>query len=102
MVLPLGAPASYDAAALPVDATGLSQRFEASRRYNLSIGDHRVKLSLPCNAKPSETDDEDEAEQPRHKHRPLHRGEIVPHIPTLFEQLDTARLAVVRASAKAR
>ena len=37
--------------------------------------------------------DEDEVSYPKSQRRSLHKDEIVPHIPTLYEQLDMAGVA---------
>ncbi len=41
----------------------------------------------------AESEPDDEIIDPKSQRRPLKRGETVPHIPTLLEQLEMARVA---------
>jgi hypothetical protein len=47
-------------------------------------------------------DDDSESSYFKIARRPLQRGEVVPHIPTMYEQMEMAVAAATRKTAKAR
>jgi hypothetical protein len=47
-------------------------------------------------------DMDDEVIAPKSQRRPLHKGETVPHIPTMHEQMDMACAAANRSKPKPR